>query len=208
MNLDNVMLYLAVCFVVTITPGPTMLLALSNGASGRWRVAAMGMLGAAASDLVLISAVGLGLGALLAASETLFSLVRGLGVLYLAWLALQLWRAPPTAVAISAADVDRSARLAFRRSLLVALSNPKGLLFFSAFLPQFIDPHAAQWPQYATLGVATAALDLAVMAVYALGGAHLVRRLSLAAARRLNRACAAGLLALAGGLALYRRSAD
>ena len=111
-------------------------------------------------------------------------------------------------MAISAADVDRTARLAFRRSLLVALSNPKGLLFFSAFLPQFIDPHAAQWPQYATLGVATAALDLAVMAVYALGGAHLVRRLSLAAARRLNRACAAGLLALAGGLALYRRSAD
>lgn len=50
MNLDNVMLYLAACFVVTITPGPTMPFALSNGASGRWRVAAMGMLGAAASD--------------------------------------------------------------------------------------------------------------------------------------------------------------
>ena len=179
MNLDNVMLYLAACFVVTITPGPTMLLALSNGASGRWRVAAMGMLGAAASDLVLISAVGLGLGALLAASETLFSLVRGLGVLYLAWLALQLWRAPPTAVAISAADVDRTARLAFRRSLLVALSNPKGLLFFSAFLPQFIAPDTpvAQKPWvFLALGLLFTVNGLLVCIGWALAAAWAARR--------------------------------
>lgn len=205
MTATTLLLYLAACFAVTVTPGPTMLLALGNGASGDRRIVAMGILGAALSDLLLIGAVAVGLGALLAASEALFETVKWLGVAYLAWVALQMWRAHPAGLAMPA-GAARSGRAAFLRSLGVALSNPKGLLFFSAFLPQFIDTAAPQAPQYALLALATALLDIAVMAVYAAGGARAARLLTAAGLRRLNRACAAALLSLAGLLALGRRA--
>lgn len=207
MTAATLLLYLAACFAVTVTPGPTMLLALGNGASGDRRIVALGILGAALSDLLLIGAVAVGLGALLAASEVLFETVKWCGAAYLAWIALQMWRAHPAGLAVPTDDgAARSGRAAFLRSLGVALSNPKGLLFFSAFLPQFIDTAAPQAPQYALLALATALLDVAVMAVYAAGGARAARLLTAAGLRRLNRACAAALLSLAGLLAVSRRA--
>ncbi|NTV15788.1 MAG: LysE family translocator [Desulfobulbaceae bacterium] len=206
MTLSTVLLYAISCLAVTITPGPTMLLALTNGSSRRWRVAGMGILGAALSDLLLIGAVAVGLGALLAASEAIFSLVKWVGVLYLAWLAIQLWRTQPDGLPVSSGAASLSASRAFVRSLLVALSNPKGLLFFSAFLPQFINTAKPQAPQYLLLALLTAAMDIVVMAVYATGGAQAARLLTSRGLRRLNRACASVLLSLAAFLALYRRA--
>lgn len=207
MTLTMLFLYAVACLAVTVTPGPTMLLALSNGTSRNWRIAAAGIAGAALSDLLLIGAVSIGLGALLAASETLFSLIKWVGVVYLVWLAVQLWRSRPQEVS---ADTPAGNRLsigkAFMRSLLVAISNPKGLLFFSAFLPQFIDIAAPQAPQYLTLALLSAALDIVVMACYAAGGAQAARLLTSQGLRRLNRACAAVMLSLAAFLAFYRRS--
>lgn len=206
MTLGTILLYAISCFAVTITPGPTMLLALTNGTSRRWRVAAMGILGAALSDLLLIGAVSVGLGALLAASEAIFTMVKWVGVIYLTWLAFQLWRTQPTGVLINSGDPRPSASRAFVRSLLVALSNPKGLLFFSAFLPQFINTAKPQVPQYLLLGLLTAAMDIIVMAGYATGGAQAARLLTANGLQRLNRACATVLLSLAAFLALYRRA--
>ncbi|WP_211214740.1 LysE family translocator [Chitiniphilus shinanonensis] len=205
MTLTTLLLYLFACFAVTVMPGPTMLLALTNGASRNHRVVLGGMLGAALSDLLLIGAVAIGLGALLAASEQLFSLVKWLGSAYLLWLAWQLWRSP-VALPVAGTPGGVSARRAFTRSLLVALSNPKGLLFFSAFLPQFIDTAAPQAAQYLTLALATALLDVAVMGGYALGGAQAARLLSTRWLRHLNRGCAAMLVSLAGLLAAYRHA--
>jgi homoserine/homoserine lactone efflux protein len=198
-------LYAAACLAVTVTPGPTTLLALANGASGRTAVVAGGIAGALLSDLLLIGAVGVGLGAVLAASEALFSVLKWAGVVYLGWLALQLWRAPPLASGASAIAGAASARTAFWRSLAVALSNPKGLLFFSAFLPQFIDTSAAQAPQYLALALLSALIDGVVLAAYAAGGSQAARLLTAQGLRRLHRACAVVLLSLAGLLALYRR---
>ncbi len=204
MTLSMLLLYSVACFSVTVMPGPTMLLALANGTSRNWRIAGMGMLGAALSDLLLIGAVGIGLGALLAASEVLFSAVKWIGVVYLVWLAAQLWRASPGELVVGGASL--SPRRAFMRSLLVALSNPKGLLFFSAFLPQFIDTAQAQAPQYLALALVSAALDLVVMAAYAAGGARAAKALTRQGLRVVNRFCAALLLSLAGFLAAYRRA--
>jgi threonine/homoserine/homoserine lactone efflux protein len=205
MTFTAVFLYIVTCFAVTVTPGPTMLLALANGASGSWRIAGMGILGAALSDLLLIGAVSVGLGTLLAASETVFSAVKWVGVLYLVWLAVQLWRHQPAALTTNI-GASSTAVKAFSRSLLVSLSNPKGLLFFSAFLPQFINTAEPQALQYITLALLTAALDSVVMACYAAGGAQAARYLTVQGLRNLNRACASALLSLALFLALYRRS--
>lgn len=209
MTSSTILLYAIASFAATITPGPTMLLALSNGASRDKRVAAMGILGAALSDLVLIGAVSLGLGAVLAASEALFSVVQWVGVGYLVWLSVRLWRSSPASLSpatMTSGTAPPSPARAFARSFLVAVSNPKGLLFFSAFLPQFITTTAPQAPQYLVLALVTTLLDMLVMACYAAGGGQAARLLSAKGLQRLNRACAAILLSMAGILAGYRRS--
>jgi len=208
MDLTTLLLYAVAVSAVTAIPGPTMLLALNNGVSGGPRIAACGILGAALSDLILIGAVGCGLGAVLAASERLFACIKWGGVLYLLYLAWGLWRAPVRAFmdGAQAGQAPAGGRAALLRSLLVALSNPKGLLFFSAFLPQFIQPGEAVAAQYATLAVLTAAIDAALMAAYALGGHHAARLMSARALRCMNRGCAGLLAALAVALSLYRRS--
>ena len=86
------------------------------------------------------------------------------------------------------------------------MTNPKGYIFCSALLPQFIDPAAAQVPQYLIISVVFAGLDFAVMLAYALVGARAVRLLKARAVKWLDRVCGGALLALAGSLAFYRHS--
>jgi threonine/homoserine/homoserine lactone efflux protein len=198
-----------VAFIGIATPGPTVLLALSNGSRFGVRRAAFGMAGAVMSDFVLIGAVALGLGALLAASEFWFAVVKWVGVGYLAFLGLMLLRSKGTldaALGSGAPRIARSARSIWLRSFLVAVTNPKGYLFFTAFLPQFVDPASPQARQYLVLACVFAAIDLAVMLGYALLGAQAVRLLRRSGALWLDRVCGGALLALAGTLAFYRRA--
>src|SRR5947209_5276749 len=180
-----------VAFIGIATPGPTVLLALANG-----------------SRFGMRRAVAIGLGALLAASVVWFAIVKWIGVFYLAFLGVALLR--------SRATLDHSLRQAggglgapralFLKSFLVAVTNPKGYLFFSAFLPQFIAADAPLLPQYVALAAVFVALDFLVMTVYALLGARAVRLLKQSGAKWLDRICGGALLALAGSLAFYRRA--
>jgi threonine/homoserine/homoserine lactone efflux protein len=205
----TLILFSTVAFVGIATPGPTVLLALTNGSRFGVRASLPGMAGAVLSDFILISAVAVGLGALLAASEFWFSAIKWVGVAYLAYLGVRLLRSKG-AFAVSdkqSAPSRASARAIFLRSLLVAVTNPKGYLFFSAFLPQFIAPAEPQIPQYVALAVTFASIDFIVMLGYALAGAYAIRVLRAKGALWLDRVCGGALLALAGSLALYRRQA-
>ena len=210
MNLTTLSVFALVALVAIATPGPTVLLALANGSRYGVRRSLPGMFGAVMSDFVLVGAVALGLGALLAASEFWFSVVKWFGAAYLAWVGLRLLRSngaldlPQSAAEIS----DAAAQRVFAKSFLVAVTNPKGYLFCSALLPQFIDAAAPQWPQYVVIGLVFAGLDFAVMLGYAVVGARAVKLLRQRAVLWLDRSCGAALLALAGSLALYRRSAS
>jgi threonine/homoserine/homoserine lactone efflux protein len=167
------------------------------------------MAGAVLSDFVLIGAVGLGLGALLAASEFWFSVVKWIGVAYLAFLGAMMLRSAGSLVAAGQGGVARhraSPRALFSKCFLVAATNPKGYLFFSAFLPQFVDPAAPQLPQFAMLALVFATIDFMVMLGYALLGAQATRVLKGSVTRWLDRLCGGALLALAGSLAFYRRA--
>ena len=205
----TLLIFAIVAFIAIATPGPTVLLALANGSRFGVRASLPGMAGAVLSDVVLISAVALGLGALLAASEFWFSVVKWVGVAYLAYLGVRLLRSDGALpVPGDAAPAGRPThRAIFARSLFVAVTNPKGYLFFSAFLPQFIVPAEPQLPQYAALAVTFAAIDFAVMCAYAAAGAQAIRALRARGVLWLDRACGGALLALAGSLAFYRRSA-
>lgn len=208
--INTLILYSIASLAVTVIPGPTMLLALSNGTKGNYKVVNMGILGAACSDFVLIGLVALGLGAVMATSELLFSVIKYIGVIYLFWLAYNLWKSEPSASMFSEEKLDSletiAPRNAFYKSFFAALSNPKGLLFFSAFLPQFLNTATPQLPQYVAFALATVIIDIGIMACYAMAGFHAARYLSLARLKFINRSCAAILVFMASGLAMYRRA--
>ncbi len=161
------------------------------------------------SDLILIGAVSLGLGAVLATSEAAFTILKWVGVVYLAYLGIQLLRTqhtPSHELTESHANAPRTFRL-FLKCLLVALTNPKGYLFFSAILPQFIDPQATQAPQYIVLALTFAMIDGLVMLGYANGGARAVHLFRTSrTVLWINRVSGGALLTLAGTLAVYRRA--
>jgi threonine/homoserine/homoserine lactone efflux protein len=209
MDPTTLLAFSVVALIAIATPGPTVLLALANGSRFGLRRSVPGMLGAVASDFVLVGAVALGLGALLAASEFWFSVIKWIGAAYLAWIGWRLLRSqgglalPATA---APATGDAAAHAVFLKSFLVAVTNPKGYLFCSALLPQFIDAAAPQGPQYTVIAIVFAALDFVVMLGYAAIGAHALRLMRRRAVLWLDRSCGAALLALAGSLALVRRS--
>lgn len=211
MTLVTLLAFAAVAFVGIATPGPTVLLALTNGSRYGMRRALPGMVGAMLSDFVLIGAVALGLGTLLAASEFWFTVVKWLGAAYLAFLGVQMLRSTGSiGRAFDEAEAGTAAtpKTVFAKSFLVAVTNPKGYLFFSAFLPQFIDPSAPQAEQYVLLALVFAAVDFVVMSGYAALGAQAVRLLKTSGAAWLDRICGGALLALAASLAFYRRAAS
>ena len=209
MTLDTLLIYVVASLALALIPGPTMLLALSNGIEGGMRRASWGIAGASLGSVTLIAVVALGLGSLLAASEWLFNAIRIAGVAYLVWLGIKLWRSEAadlgTALAKSPLEVRPQGRVALMRSLAVALSNPKTVLFFAAFLPQFIDIAKPQGPQYLLLDTIFIALDTCVMLAYASAGTQAVRFLSQRGLKAMNRSCAAGMWLLAATLAVWRR---
>ncbi len=199
-----------VVFVTVVTPGPTVLLALTNGSRFGLARAGAGIVGAGLSDLVLITAAAFGLGAILATSAFWFSVVKWLGVIYLAWLGVQMLRSAGELGDVSSGQARGhgagSVARIFRKSFLVAVTNPKGYLFFAAFLTQFVDMSQPLVGQYAYLAIVFVLIDLAVMTAYASLGAHAMRFLRQKGAMWLERCCGVALLILAGGLALYKRA--
>lgn len=202
-------LFLVTFFVLSATPGPNMLLAMSLGLRFGVRRAAWGGLGMVAGLTVLAGLSVLGLGALLAASEPAFLTVKWAGVAYLTWLGWTTWRAPVEPLhpgETPAVDGSGSASALFLRGVLVAFSNPKALVFMAALFPQFIEPSLPLLPQFTALVTVMAVVEFGWILAYAAGGHTIAERLSsTSAVRSLNRV-SGGLMIGAGGLlALAKR---
>ena len=205
MNISTLVLFVPACLALNLAPGPNNLLSLSNATRygfARSCAAGGGRLVAFAIMLLLTS---LGLAALFNASALLFMAIKVPGALYLFYLALQLWTSKPAATADAQLPAKSLMALA-RQEFLVAAGNPKAILIFTAFLPQFIDPAEPTDMQFCVLGALFLLLELLAMAVYAWMGIHMRRWFSHARGQRIfNRSCA-GLLAAAGtGLLAARR---
>ena len=145
--------FLLAAVLIAITPGPGAVLSMSIGMRYGYRSALLAILGLQAALLLQLVVVALGLGALLAASETAFGLLKLAGAAYLIWLGVQKWRAPVAAVV--AASGDLSKRGLFVQGLLVNLTNPKAIVFIGALVPQFIDPAQPVAAQYAVIAATT-----------------------------------------------------
>ncbi len=127
--------FLAITLILILVPGPIVTLIVSTGASKGVRAALVTVAGTSLGNAALLAAIALGLNWVLLHATYLFELLRWFGAAYLIWLGARTWRSAGTSAAIAARN-----RVHFWRGVLVALSNPKTLAFFTAFLPQFVDP--------------------------------------------------------------------
>ncbi len=150
MSIDLWLTFVAASTALLLIPGPTVLLVLSYALGQGKRVAIASASGVALGDLIAMSLSLAGLGALVLASATLFTVLKWVGAIYLVWLGIKLLRASPNA-ALPPTERDVEARAVFTHAALVTALNPKSIAFFIAFVPQFITPEAALLPQFAVL---------------------------------------------------------
>jgi threonine/homoserine/homoserine lactone efflux protein len=207
MTLSTYLLYVAAVALLIITPGPTMLMCMTNSINHGPRRAMTSVAGAVTAVLGVMLLSAMGLGALLATSETAFTVAKVAGAAYLIWLGVKTIRSD--AVLQLEGEAAGSPRRSFYlQGFLVGASNPKAVLFFAAFFPQFLNPAEAIAPQFAVLASTFVAFELTVLTLCALGVARLMPLLrSSAPVRWINRICG-GLFTLMGGLLLLtRRSA-
>ena len=143
-----------------------------------------------------------GIGALLQTSLLWLTVMKWAGGAYLVWLGLQVWRSPPIGLELSGSAMARGGASMFRQGLLSALTNPKALLFFAAFLPQFIDPARSLWLQFVLMAGTFALIEVATELLIA-RLAHRISPWLQRVGRRFNQAC--GGLVMAIGVALPLR---
>ena len=206
MSLSTLSMFTLVMLAGIATPGPTVLLAMSNAARFGLRCAAMGMMGAVVADVVLVALVSFGLGAMLAASEASFLTIKWSGAAWLAYVGLRMLRSDGKHVTTPTATTHAPTRATvFFRSFFIAMSNPKYYLFMTALLPQFVDRTQALAPQYVLLATTIVVIDLVVMAGYAILGIKSVAIFQERGAKWMDRISGSLLLLLASSVALYRR---
>lgn len=205
MLLSTWLLYVAAVFVLTVTPGPSVLRCVSTAVNLGPRKALITSLGSTSAIVGLMALSALGLGALLAASETLFTALKWAGAAYLAYLGVRALLVPASDIQVAGGAVAGGRRL-FAQGFLVGLSNPKALLFFGALFPQFLNPAAPQLPQFLVLGATFVCFELGWLTVYALSAARAQRWLQQPQrARQFNRLTGAVFLLAAGLLATSKR---
>lgn len=149
MTLDTWLVFLVAAIGLSFTPGPNGLLALTHGAIYGVRRTVATVLGGALGFLVVIAISMFGIGALLVAVPDILTVLKWVGGAYLVFLGVQVWRAP--AISVAAATDERPSASwwsLWQQGFLAAVTNPKGILFFVAFLPQFIDPERDLFVQF------------------------------------------------------------
>ncbi len=203
MSFEHWIAFVAASAVLLAIPGPTILLVISYALGHGRKSASATVAGVALGDFTAMTASMLGLGALLAASAALFTVLKWIGAAYLIYLGIKLWRAPVAdrAVAEEEAPVERPLRI-FLHTYIVTALNPKSIIFFVAFLPQFLDLARPLLPQmviFETTFLILATLNAATYALMASMARQTIRR--PAVQRAVNRT--GGTLMIGAGLLAF-----
>src|SRR5947209_5404489 len=143
--------YVAACIVIVIVPGPTVTLIVANSLTHGTRAGLVNVVGTQVALAILIGIVALGMASIVATAGWWFEWIRFLGAIYLVWLGIKLLRSPSSPAELTAPPPPRGGF--FWQGFAVLLSNPKVLLLFSAFIPQFLDPKQDYFGQVLFLGV-------------------------------------------------------
>lgn len=199
------LVFLPACFALNMAPGPNNLLSLSNATRYGLRRACLAGSGRLFAFAIMIALAGAGLAVVLQTSLLAFTVIKLAGAAYLFYLAWQLWRSD--SIAQSKEIPHANLPTLMRQEFLVAIGNPKAILIFTAFLPQFVNPQQPAAAQFLQLGICFLLLEWVAIFLYAYGGLHMQRFYQHPRAQNwFNRSCA-GLLGAAGvGLLVMRKS--
>ena len=201
MALDTWLVYLLTSIGLSFSPGPNGLLALTHGALHGTRKTLFTIAGGVLGFVAVIALSMFGIGALIKSSVVWLAVLKWAGGAYLVWLGVQVWRAPPVTAATRAAPTAVRASLLFRQGLFSAVTNPKALLFFVAFLPQFIDPARSLMLQFLLMAATFAGTEFLTEYVLA-NAAHRIRPWLARVGRRFNRVCGGLFVAIGAALPL------
>jgi len=201
--------FFAASWAISLSPGPGAVAAMSAGLNHGFRRGYFLTFGLVTGIVTQLLIVGLGLGALIAASATAFTVVKWAGVAYLVWLGVQQWRAPALAVRAEGGHDERTPRrLLALRGWGINAVNPKGTVFMLAVVPQFLTPGEPLALQYLVIGATLVFTDLVVMAGYTALASRVLRSLSSAEhVRWVNRGFGALFVGAGLLLAAFKRSA-
>jgi threonine/homoserine/homoserine lactone efflux protein len=201
MELQTWLVYLVAAMGMSLSPGPNGLLALAHGAQHGSRKTTFTIAGGAIGFVVIMALSMFGIGALIKSSILWLVALKWVGGAYLVWLGIQVWRSPPIALAVGQEAAEVRGALLFRQGLLSAVTNPKGLLFFSAFLPQFIDPERSLLTQFGVMAATFVATE--VLTEYSLASAAgWIRPWLARVGRGFNKACGGVFMAIGAALPL------
>ncbi|MCR4266521.1 LysE family translocator [Nitratireductor sp. ZSWI3] len=196
-------LFIPACFALNCAPGPNNMLAFANAARLGLVPALVGGMGRMPAFTLLILITVIGLGTVLAASATAFTVIKIAGAVYLVYVGIQFWRKARALAAARALDSALGALM--RRDFMMAISNPKAIAVFTAFFPQFIRAGEPAWQQLAAMGGAFLLLEIAAVALYAVAGVLLGKVLkSERVFAHLNRLVGAVLIVSGGTMAFSR----
>jgi homoserine/homoserine lactone efflux protein len=214
MDLNVWLAFFAACWVIAISPGSGAVLSMTHGLTYGVRATSATIAGLQAGLSIILLVAGVGVGALLIASATAFTIVKTAGAVYLIWLGWRQWTAPVPATAAStpapatahggggqtgpARGQMPSTRQRFALGFFTNVTNPKGIVFMVAVLPQFIDPTRPLWMQLPLLLVTAVGVDVTVMHGYAFLASRAQRWLASAGARRAQNRLFGGVLMVMG----------
>jgi threonine/homoserine/homoserine lactone efflux protein len=153
MNYELYTAFLLIALIILLTPGPIVTLVIATGATQGARAALITVAGTTVGNFILIGAIAFGLSIVLKFASELFEIMRWAGAAYLVWLGIQAWRG-----AGASEGPAPKHRVHFARGMVVAMTNPKTIAFFTAFLPQFVDPNLPAGRQLAVMCVSWFAL--------------------------------------------------
>ena len=209
MELSTWLTFFAASWAISISPGPGAIASMSAGLNHGFKYGYVTIFGLVLGIWTQLAIVGVGLGALMATSNTAFVVVKWLGVGYLVWLGIQQWRAPARPM-VAASD---SGEVVTQRSLIlkawmINVVNPKGTVFLLAVVPQFISTAQPLLPQYLIIGATLAFTDMVVMAGYTALASRVLGALKQPSHIRAMNRIFGSLFVLAGSLlALFKRAA-
>jgi homoserine/homoserine lactone efflux protein len=209
MELHTWLAFFAAVWGIALSPGNGAILCMSHGLSYGLRASTVTIMGLQLGVFVVLLISALGLGALLLASETLFTAVKWIGAAYLAWLGIQLWRVPVQTNPDGIAKVaPMPAKNRFMLGVFTNVTNPKGIVFMVAVLPQFMNPQSTNRAlEIAIMAVTMFVVDCLVMHGYAGLASKLARFfVDAKAVRWQNRVFGAVLVAVGAAVLLVKRS--